>query len=102
MNIDRQKAPSSTPIGSINIAHAEKNHLSNNIPVYSINAGTQELSKIELIFSAGTYQQERPVVASATNAMLNEGTKVLKLYEETGRLKQDAELISKFPLLTLF
>ena len=29
-------------------------------------------------------------------AILNEGTRVLKLYEETGRLKQDSEIISQF------
>jgi predicted Zn-dependent peptidase len=54
--------------------HATEKRLKNNIPVYSINAGTQEIIKIEFLFSAGMYQQELPLQAATVNSMLEEGT----------------------------
>lgn len=73
--LDRKTPPAFKMVENINIKEALKSQLDNGIPVYSINAGTQELVKIEFIFDAGTWHQEQKLVASTTNAMLNEGTK---------------------------
>lgn len=54
--------------------HAGEKRLRNNIPVYAINAGTQDIIKIEFLFAAGMYQQQMPLQASAVNSMLEEGT----------------------------
>lgn len=48
--------------------------MKNNVPVYHINAGTQDLVKIELLFPAGMWHQPSPLVGSAASTMLNEGT----------------------------
>ena len=48
--------------------------LSNHIPVYCVNAGDQDLLKIEFIFKAGTWQEEHALQAALTNSMLMEGT----------------------------
>jgi len=72
--IDRNKSPDINQIKKIDILRASATKLKNGIPVYHINAGTQDLVKIELLFPAGMWQQSSPLVGSAANAMLNEGT----------------------------
>jgi zinc protease len=72
--LDRITIPEYKLIEQVNIIRATEKRLDNGIPVYSINAGTQELVKVELQFRAGIVQQSEALVASSTNAMLNEGT----------------------------
>lgn len=72
--LDRKKNPEYKLIEQANIIRATERRLDNGIPVYSINAGTQDLVKIELLFNAGMVYQSEALVASSTNAMLNEGT----------------------------
>ncbi len=71
---DRQKSPQIKPVEKIDYVRAEKKILSNGIPLYLINAGTQDIVRIELLFKAGNWFETAPLVASATNAMLSEGT----------------------------
>ncbi|MFL5753467.1 MAG: M16 family metallopeptidase [Bacteroidia bacterium] len=73
--MDRTKAPEFRTIEKIEIPHAEKHSLDNGIEVYSINAGSQELTKIEFLFKAGMYYQDRPLMAATTNSLLETGTK---------------------------
>ncbi len=49
--------------------------LDNGTPVYAINAGTQEVIQIELVFQAGNWYEEQNIVAATTNFMLKNGTK---------------------------
>jgi zinc protease len=49
--------------------------LDNGTPVYAINAGTQEVLQIELVFYAGNWYEQQNVVAATTNFMLKNGTK---------------------------
>ena len=49
-------------------------HLDNGIPVFSIDAGPQEVTKIELVFEAGTATADRMLVASAATKLLTAGT----------------------------
>lgn len=79
--IDRKKSPAFQTIEKIEMIKANELRLQNNIPVYSINAGTQELIKIEFIFPAGMYQQNIPLQAAGVNDMLEEGTSKLTATE---------------------
>jgi len=72
--LDRKIIPAFKTIEKIEMIHASEKRLRNNIPVYAINAGTQEIIKIEFLFSAGMYQQEMPLQATTVNSMLEEGT----------------------------
>jgi zinc protease len=48
--------------------------LRNSIPVHLKQAGSQPVARIDMIFRAGSWWQPKTLVASATNAMLSEGT----------------------------
>ena len=48
--------------------------LDNGVPVYAINAGTQDVMQIEMVFYAGTFYEQQKGVASATNFMIKNGT----------------------------
>ncbi len=72
--LDRKEAPSSNKIKSFNLIQAKKNVLDNGIPVYSINAGYQDLAKIEFIFPNISFDLKRPLLNSATNRLMSEGT----------------------------
>ncbi len=72
--IDRTVSPAFKTVEKIEMIQATEKKLRNNIPVYSINAGSQELIKVEFFFSAGMFQQTKPLQAATVNAMLEEGT----------------------------
>lgn len=73
--IDRTQEPAFRDIDKVELMQASTTKLSNGIPVYFVNAGSQELVRIEWIFNGGVWQQSRPLQASMANTMLNEGTK---------------------------
>ncbi|MBL0328857.1 MAG: insulinase family protein [Bacteroidetes bacterium] len=72
--LDRTTSPSFKTVDKIEMIRATEKRLKNNIPVYSINAGSQELIKIEFLFGAGMFQQQMPLQAATVNSMLEEGT----------------------------
>lgn len=72
--INRTVAPAINEIKKAEIIRAREFRLKNNIPVHYINAGSQDLVKIELLFPAGLWKQTAPLVGSAASAMLQEGT----------------------------
>lgn len=71
---DRKTSPAFKTLEKIDMIRASEKKLRNNIPVYAINAGTQEIIKIEFLFAAGMYQQQMPLQAATVNSMLEEGT----------------------------
>lgn len=73
--LNRAIAPTFRQIEKINITKAITQKLSNGIPLHIINAGSQDVIRIEFIFKAGTWYADKPIVASATNSLMNEGTK---------------------------
>ena len=75
--LDRKIAPAFKTVEKIELIQASEKRLRNNIPVYAINAGTQDLIKIEFLFAAGMYQQQMPLQAATVNNMLEEGTSKL-------------------------
>src|SRR5437016_2402274 len=72
--IDRTTPPEPKEIGSIRIQEAEKSSLDNGINVYSVNAGFQDLVKIEVIFNNSAFDVLQPIAASSTNRMLSDGS----------------------------
>ena len=49
--LNRKIQPAVNPIEHIDYVRAEKRLLSNGIPVYFINGGTQDVVKVDFIFS---------------------------------------------------
>jgi len=72
--LNRSTAPEFKTIEKIDIIKASEQNLDNGVPVYTINAGSQELTKVEFIFSAGMYYQNRTLLAATTNTLLEAGT----------------------------
>ncbi len=48
--------------------------LDNGVPVYSVNAGAQEVTLVELVFYAGNWYEDKNIVAATTNLLLKNGT----------------------------
>ena len=72
--IDRSLQPETKDIDRINIPQAKKFTLDNGIPVYTLTAGFQDLVKIEFLFLNQEFDVNRPLLNSATNRMLSDGT----------------------------
>lgn len=49
--------------------------LDNKVPVYSVNAGAEEVIMIEFVFYAGNWYETENIVAATTNFMLKNGTR---------------------------
>lgn len=74
MSINRLQAPAYSIDFSFPEISPEKVVLNNQIPAYIINAGSQALCKIEMVFNAGNFFETETLIANATNALLREGT----------------------------
>ncbi|MBK0382550.1 insulinase family protein [Pedobacter sp. SD-b] len=72
--LNRTQEPVFKQIENIDFIKAEKYLLKNEIPVFIVNAGEQELVRIEFIFKNKAWELEKPLMPSITNAMLTEGT----------------------------
>ncbi len=72
--INRKKAPKVNNLFDIDYLLPERWTLKNGIDVWGINAGSQELVKIDFMFDAGTWYQSKNLVAGMTNMFLNQGT----------------------------
>ena len=66
---------------NLQLKKAEQFVLDNNVPVYSINAGAQEVTMIELVFYAGNCYEDQNIVAASTNFLLKNGTSKRSAYE---------------------
>ena len=74
MKLKRKMQPEIRPVELESIPEAELFYLKNGIPIYIIDAGSEELMRVEFIFDAGQVKEDFPLVASTTNAMLLEGS----------------------------
>jgi predicted Zn-dependent peptidase len=68
------KPPPILPVRRIELPPVKKGSLSNGLPFYQIDMGTQELVRIELVFWAGRPYEKHPLVARTTSSLLKEGT----------------------------
>ena len=66
--LNRTTAPEFHTIDSIEVIRAQSEKLDNGIPVYSVNAGSQEITRLEFIFRAGMYYQPATLIASSKPA----------------------------------
>lgn len=73
--LDRTQQPTVTPIDKINIALPEKRIMPNGIPLSVINAGEQEVVRLDLIFGGGKWHQTQVLQALFANRMLREGSR---------------------------
>ena len=55
--------------------------LDNGVPVYTINAGAQEVTLIELVFFAGNWYEDKNIVAGTANHLLKNGTSKRSAFE---------------------
>jgi len=71
---DRTREPSVETVESVSLIHPEHFTLSNGIPVYAMPGGRQEVVRTEILFTAGTSCQQKALVASSCNNLMQEGT----------------------------
>lgn len=72
--LDRKEPPAFVTIDRIDVQRVQHVKLDNGIDLFTLSAGSQELSRIELVFRAGMYHQPRTLIASCTNTLLETGT----------------------------
>lgn len=70
----RKNIPQFVLPSGLNILDSHIFKLRNGIPVHLISGGTQDVVKIDFVFPAGTVQASKPLVASFTNHLMQEGT----------------------------
>lgn len=73
--LNRKTPPQRHVTDKINITKAEDLILPNGIRLLKINAGSEDVCRLDLNFAAGTRYQRKKVEAKATISMLSEGTK---------------------------
>ena len=66
---------------NLQLKSCQKFTLDNAVPVYTIDAGAQEVIQIELVFYAGNWFEEQKSVAAATNYLLKNGTSTKTAFE---------------------
>lgn len=70
----RRTQPPVFPVAMPRIPEASAYKLDNNVPVFLIHAGTEDVVRIEFTFRAGQAKEFLPLLASTTNMMLKEGS----------------------------
>ncbi|HEX8357919.1 MAG TPA: insulinase family protein, partial [Segetibacter sp.] len=58
----------------LQLKRSEQFTLDNGVQVYSIDAGAQEVTLVELVFFAGNWHEEQNIIAGTTNYLLKNGT----------------------------
>lgn len=72
--LNRTVAPAFKQVANINFIAPLEKQLSNGLPVFIINAGEQELVRIEFIFNNVNWDVQKPLQAIAVNGLINSGT----------------------------
>lgn len=85
---DRTQAPPVEEVERVNLIAPEAHTLSNGWPCYEIRAGDVDVVKVELLFHAGSYYQDQPLVAEATCDMMAEGTRSTSSRELSERIER--------------
>ncbi len=79
--IDRSIAPGFKPVEQIKLIRAQEYQLDNGIDAYVVNAGEQDLIKIELIFNNVNWDATKPLQAYTANNLLTEGTSSMSAFQ---------------------
>jgi len=80
-NINRKIQPTRHIPDKIKIIKANSCILPNGIQLFSVNAGTEDICRIDLDFHAGSRYQNKLLESRATMAMLSEGTQNLTSHQ---------------------
>lgn len=83
MMLDRTKAPviQDAVDFEVKLKPYDEFKLDNGTPVYSINAGAEEVVMLELVFFAGNWYEDKNIVAATANHLLKNGTKNKTAFE---------------------
>jgi predicted Zn-dependent peptidase len=75
--VNRKSAPEIIDAVNMHLQLKPYGHftLDNGLPVYSIDAGAQEVLSLEWVFYAGNWYEEKNIVAATTNFLLKNGTR---------------------------
>lgn len=95
MQLNRTDAPEIKIVKEITLPTIDKSKLTNGIPVFSINVGTQEVVKIQLVFKAGIWFQDQPLEAFFTGQMLDEGSQDYTAAEIAEKLDDYGAFVNK-------
>jgi len=79
--LNRTLAPESRQIEDISFIKPVKYVLDNGIPAFVVNAGQQDLVRIEFIFENVNWDGSKPLQALAVNHLVNNGTAQLTAWE---------------------
>ncbi len=74
MKLNRIQAPVAKTIDTFELLPISTFELDNGIKVHLMQAGSQEVAKLDFLFPAGSVQAQQPLLASITNKALSEGT----------------------------
>lgn len=93
--MDRTIQPEIQTLKNFRILPPVRMTLPNGIPLTVINAGEQEVVRIDVLFAGGRWQQSQKLQALFTNRMLREGTKNIRLppLPKTGLLRLMARIV---------
>ncbi len=80
-NPDRAQAPVIHPVTNLKLPPVNTLYLDNQAPVYISNMGTQEVTRIEVVFNAGRPFERNPLAARAATSLLREGTHTMSSAE---------------------
>jgi len=79
--IDRLHAPAFKTFDKIDVINANKSKLNNDVDLFTVSAGSQEITRLEFVFKAGMYYQPATLVSSFTNSLMESGTKSFSAHE---------------------
>jgi zinc protease len=74
MNNLQRIQPPVFPVEKVVIPEARSFSLNNGVPVYMIEAGTEDIMRLEFFFRAGQIKENLPLLSSTCNLMLSEGS----------------------------
>jgi zinc protease len=74
MNNLQRIQPQVFPVEKVIIPEIKSIYLNNGVPVYLIDAGTEDITRLEIVFRAGQILEQQPLLSSTTNMMLSEGS----------------------------
>ena len=73
--LDRTVAPEIRQLDDFSIVGPERRVMRNGMPLFTIEAGSEDVVRFDLVIKSGQLQQEQPLQAVFTNRMLREGTR---------------------------
>ncbi|MBB6501851.1 M16 family metallopeptidase [Pedobacter cryoconitis] len=79
--LNRTLIPESRQVNEINFIAPKQQELANGIKVFTVNAGKQELVRIEFVFENVNWDESKPLQAIAVNHLINNGTAKLTAKE---------------------